>query len=88
MKTEREHEEQLRKEGFFTYVHSDSAGAHYGDHTHNVISAHIILKGEMWLTVEGKKHFLKAGDRFDVPQGAVHSATMGPKGCTYLIGEK
>ena len=29
-----------------------------------------------------------AGERCDVPAGAVHSARMGPQGCRYLIGEK
>jgi quercetin dioxygenase-like cupin family protein len=86
--SERDVEEQLRKEGFFTYVHSDGPNAHYPDHTHDQLTAHIILKGEMWLTLDGKKHFLKSGDRLDIPKDAVHSAKMGPKGCTYLVGEK
>jgi len=29
-----------------------------------------------------------AGERCDVPAGAVHSAEMGPAGCRYLIGER
>lgn len=88
MKTEREYEDELKKEGFFTYVHTDGPDAHYPDHMHDQIAAHIILKGEMWLTMNGKKHFLKVGDRLDVPKGVVHSAKIGPKGCTFLIGEK
>lgn len=88
MKTEHEYELELRKEGFFTFLRSDPPNHSYPDHKHDQIYAHIVLKGEMWLTVEGKKHFLKTGDRFDVPKGVVHSAKIGPKGCTYLIGEK
>lgn len=71
-----------------TYVWTDKPNMRYADHTHHAISAHIILKGEMELIVEGKKHILREGDRFDVPANAVHSACMGPEGCSYLVGEK
>jgi len=52
------------------------------------LSAHIILEGEMTVTVKGETRTCKAGERFDVDPQTVHSARMGPKGCRYLIGEK
>jgi mannose-6-phosphate isomerase-like protein (cupin superfamily) len=80
---------QLEIEGFsHTYVWQDRAEAHYPDHTHTGLTAHIILDGELTLTMEGKSRTYHAGDRCDVPAGAVHSARMGPHGCRYLIGEK
>jgi quercetin dioxygenase-like cupin family protein len=82
-------EELLRKEGFTTiYVWQDGPNAFYPDHAHPVLSAHIILEGEMTLTVKGKTQTFKAGERCDVPANTVHSARMGPKGCRYVIGEK
>ena len=82
-------EKQLKEEGFLrTYVWTDAPGTFYADHTHDATSAHIILKGEMELIAEGKKHMLREGDRFDVPANVVHSARMGPEGCSYLVGEK
>jgi quercetin dioxygenase-like cupin family protein len=42
----------------------------------------------MKLTMGGKAQTYRAGERCDVPAGAVHSARMGPKGCRYLIGER
>ena len=84
-----EAEEILRKDGYTEfYVINDSPGQYYPDHTHDEISAHIILEGEMDLVVAGVKHVLKKGDRFDVPGGAVHNAKMGLEGCKYLVGEK
>ncbi|MBI2637894.1 MAG: cupin domain-containing protein, partial [Candidatus Sungbacteria bacterium] len=72
------HEKKLHNEGFLkTYVWTDAPGTHYAGHTHHTITAHIILAGEMELIIEGKKHLLKAGDRFDVPVNAVHSARIG-----------
>lgn len=79
----------LEKEGFTTiYVWTDAPGTFYDDHTHPVLTAHIILKGTMELTVNGTKRALKAGDRFDVPAGTVHAARVGKDWCTYVIGKK
>ena len=84
-----EYEVQLRREGFsHVYVWNDGPGAQYLDHQHPTLSAHIILGGEMTLTMNGETRTYRAGERCDVPAGAVHSATMGPQGCRYLIGEK
>lgn len=82
-------EQQLHREGFqHTYVWSDGPGAYYPDHTHASETAHVILDGEMTLSMEGRSVSCRIGDRVDVPAGAVHSARMGPEGCRYLIGEK
>ena len=82
-------EKKLLSEGFHrTFVWQDGPGAFYPDHTHPTETAHIILEGEMTLTTGGVTCTFKAGERCDVPAGAVHSAKMGPHGCHYLIGEK
>jgi mannose-6-phosphate isomerase-like protein (cupin superfamily) len=79
----------LHSEGFsHTYVWQDGPNTSYPDHTHAVETAHIILEGEMTLTHGGATRTYAAGERCDVPAGAVHSAKMGPCGCRYLIGEK
>ena len=86
---EKELTEKLRAEGFgHTFVWQDGADAFYPDHTHASETAHIILAGEMTLTMAGKSGVYQAGDRCDVPARTVHSAKMGPSGCRYLIGEK
>ncbi len=85
----RDWERQLRGEGFsHVYAWQDRPNIFYSDHTHPNLTAHIILEGDMTVTTEGKVQHCKAGDRFDVPAHAVHSARMGPNGCRYLVGEK
>jgi mannose-6-phosphate isomerase-like protein (cupin superfamily) len=85
----KELERQLQAEGFRrTYSWQDGPGAFYPDHTHAMETAHIILDGEMTLMQAGETRTYRAGDRVDVPAGAVHSAKMGPAGCRYLIGER
>lgn len=86
-------ESQLRKgleaEGFLdTFVWQDRPNAFYPDHTHAGLTAHIILDGEMTLTMNSESHTYAVGERCDVPAGATHSARMGPQGCRYLVGEK
>ncbi|HXX21226.1 MAG TPA: cupin domain-containing protein [Candidatus Acidoferrum sp.] len=86
---DRELRKQLESEGFsHTYVWEDGPHAHYPDHTHARLTAHIILDGEMTLTMAGESKTYRVGDRCDVPAGAVHSARMGPRGCRYLVGEE
>jgi mannose-6-phosphate isomerase-like protein (cupin superfamily) len=86
---ENELRRKLEAEGFsHTFVWQDGPGAFYPDHTHNDLTAHIILDGEMTLTMSGESKTYREGDRCDVPASAVHSAKMGPQGCRYIIGEK
>jgi mannose-6-phosphate isomerase-like protein (cupin superfamily) len=86
---ENEHAAQLRREGFLrVYAWEDGPNTRYAEHTHAGETAHIILSGEMMLTLNGKSRTYRAGERCDVPANAVHSAIMGPRGCRYLIGER
>jgi mannose-6-phosphate isomerase-like protein (cupin superfamily) len=80
---------QLEREGFsHTYVWQDGPDAYYPEHTHETETAHIVLRGEMTLTINGNAQTYRTGGRCNVPAGAVHAARMGPKGCRYLIGER
>jgi quercetin dioxygenase-like cupin family protein len=80
---------KLEQEGFrHTFVWQDRPNASYPDHTHAEETAHIVISGEMTLTMGGKTQTYRACERCDVPAGALHSARMGPKGCRYLIGER
>lgn len=86
---ERDLVRQLVNERFgYTYVWEDGANAFYPEHTHETATAHIILRGEMTLTMNSETQTYRAGERCDMPAGAVHSAKMGPQGCRYLIGER
>jgi mannose-6-phosphate isomerase-like protein (cupin superfamily) len=81
--------EELCREGFsHTYVWEDGPNMFYAQHTHAMETTHIILRGEMTLTIEGKSQTFGVGERCDVAAGAMHSAKMGASGCRYLIGER
>jgi quercetin dioxygenase-like cupin family protein len=79
---------QLLDEGFDdVYVWEDGPNLYYPEHRHPGVSAHIILEGEMTITLDGQEHTYKPGERFDVPAKTGHTARMGPEGCKYLVGE-
>jgi mannose-6-phosphate isomerase-like protein (cupin superfamily) len=81
--------EQLEREGFtHTYIWQDGPNTVYPEHTHAMETAHIIVSGEITLTINGRVETYRAGGRCDVPAKAVHTAKMGPNGCRYLIGER
>jgi quercetin dioxygenase-like cupin family protein len=87
--SETEFLKQLEAEGFArTFVWQDAPGAHYPDHTHQGPTAHIILDGEMTITMKSSPQTYRSGGRCDVPAGAIHSARIGPHGCRYIVGEK
>jgi quercetin dioxygenase-like cupin family protein len=81
--------EQLILEGYsHLYVWEDGPDVQYHEHTHRAESAHIILKGEMSMTMNGETRTYYTGDRCDLPAGIMHSAKTGPHGCRYLIAER
>ena len=79
---------QLQDEGFDdVYVWEDSPDMNYPPHQHPDVSAHIILAGEMTVTVDGQTRTYKPGERFDIPGKTPHSARMGPEGCNTWSGK-
>lgn len=79
---------QLQDEGFDDVsVWEDGPEMTYPPHQHPDVSAHIILTGEMTVTVNGQTRTYRAGERFDIPAKTQHSARIGPEGCKYLVGE-
>lgn len=71
-------------------LHSDS-NAHYSPHTHDNLTTHLILEGELTITYPKDetptKQTFGVGDRIDVGAGRVHEVWVGKDGCTYVIGE-
>lgn len=83
-----EAEKRLREEGFAeVYTWTDGPNTYYGEHKHETKTAHIIIDGRMEITMDGETNIFHTGDRIDIPSNTVHTAKMGPKGCTYVIGE-
>jgi hypothetical protein len=54
-------------------------------HSHPFRARALVVKGEMWLTVDGATRHLQPGDRFDLAAGQPHAERYGPQGATYWV---
>ena len=78
----------LEKEGFpYVYEWQDKPGELYSEHLHQGKVTIFITEGSLELTIDNHVHLLRPGDRFDIPPQTLHSATAGPHGCQYVVGE-
>lgn len=81
--------EKLKEEGFtdVTVVELEPNFSP-GEHTHDVATTHVVLKGELTITDQKGKKTYREGDRVDFPAGTKHKALFGPQGCSMIVGTK
>ena len=60
----------------------------FGQHTHDQVTVHVILKGELTMTDIHESITLYEGDQFEIPAGTTHSAMCGPDGLKMIVGTK
>lgn len=81
---------RLEEMGYFVYSWKDSAETSYVPHSHDEDEMIWVYEGAIEFVIDGKKYFLKKGDRLVLPRGTVHEAFVPtPHGSvSYLIGHK
>jgi quercetin dioxygenase-like cupin family protein len=57
-------------------------------HTHDSLTIHVMLEGEISLIDNKGTVLLKKGDRYEIPAGTTHTAICGPNGCKFIVGFK
>jgi len=78
----------LEKEGFlYVYECQDKPGELHPEHFYQGKVTIFITEGSLELTIAKHIHLLRPGDRFNIPPQTMHSATAGPHGCQYVVGE-
>jgi quercetin dioxygenase-like cupin family protein len=80
--------DRLEAEGFSAFSWHDGPAAAYSAHSHDHDESLWVVEGEITFGAEGKELRLVPGDRLMLPKGTVHTARAGPRGATYLIGER
>lgn len=82
-------QEILQSEGFVhIYKWHDEPNTQYPSHAHKGKVTLFIETGEVRFTfADTTTHTIKADERFDVPVGLEHTATVGSSGCDYIVGE-
>jgi quercetin dioxygenase-like cupin family protein len=81
---------RLRAEAGGCYSWSNGHGDRYAPHSHDYEKVLYCVDGSITflLEAEGRQLDLKAGDRMVLPSGTVHSAVVGPAGCTCIEGRR
>lgn len=80
---------KFEEEGFASvYEWQDGAFTSYPEHQHKGKVSLFVTDGSIIFDFQGKKEEIKAGKRFDVPAGAIHSAVVGPQGWIAIVGEE
>jgi quercetin dioxygenase-like cupin family protein len=80
----------LRREASSCYSWSNGPHDRYAAHSHPYEKVLYCVDGSItfMLEREGRRLELGAGDRMVLPSGTVHSAVVGPAGCTCIEGRR
>jgi quercetin dioxygenase-like cupin family protein len=80
----------LRGEAASCYSWSNGPTDRYAAHSHQYEKVLYCVEGSITFVLEqdGQRLELKAGERMVLPAGAVHSAIVGPGGCTCIEGRR
>lgn len=88
--TEASVDRRLREEGVTPYAWSNGPGDSYGAHDHGYQKVLMCAAGSITFRVgpASMPVELRPGDGFVLPAGTMHSAVVGPEGCTCLEGSR
>jgi quercetin dioxygenase-like cupin family protein len=81
---------RLRGEASDCYSWSNGPGDRYPAHNHAYEKVLYCVDGSITfgLEADGRRIELKATDRMVLPAGTIHSAVVGPAGCTCIEGRR
>jgi mannose-6-phosphate isomerase-like protein (cupin superfamily) len=81
---------KLRAEAHDCYSWSNGPGDRYAAHSHGYDKVLYCVDGSITfvLEAEGRRLELSGGDRMVLPAGTVHSAVVGPGGCSCIEGRR
>jgi quercetin dioxygenase-like cupin family protein len=81
---------RLKAETTGCYSWSNGPGDRYAAHNHNYEKVLYCVDGSITFVLEGegRRIELKPGDRMVLPAGTMHSAVVGPTGCTCIEGHR
>jgi quercetin dioxygenase-like cupin family protein len=81
---------RLRAEASGCYSWSNGPGDRYAPHSHGYEKVLYCVDGAITFILEGEGRRLEltAGERMVLPAGTVHSAEVGPIGCTCIEGRR
>jgi quercetin dioxygenase-like cupin family protein len=81
---------RLRAEARNCYAWSNGPGDQYAAHNHGYEKVLYCVDGSITFVLEpdARRIELKGGDRMVLPAGTMHSAVVGPGGCSCIEGQR
>jgi len=81
---------RLQGEATGCYSWSNGPGDRYAPHSHSYEKVLYCVEGSITFVLEarGERLELNPGDRMNLAAGTVHSAVVGPQGCTCIEGKR
>jgi quercetin dioxygenase-like cupin family protein len=81
---------KLRSEANHCYSWSNGPGDSYAPHSHSYEKVLYCVAGSITFVLEseGRRLELQPGDRMVLPRETIHSAVVGPAGCTCIEGQR
>jgi quercetin dioxygenase-like cupin family protein len=81
---------KLKTEASGCYSWSNGPGDRYAPHTHSYEKVLYCVDGSITFVLENENRRLELtpGERMVLPPGTVHSAEVGPHGCTCIEGHR
>jgi len=93
-----DYERKLKLEGFaHVYTWTDEPGVTYPAHAHKGKVSFFVSEGKVsffvsagsiTMKLDNNEVLVQTGERMDVPVGEIHTAVVGPDGCTFVVGEE
>ena len=81
--------DEVRALGFETVVERTWEPSTVVDpHAHDFAAKALIVRGEMWLTVDDVTRHLTVGDTFELAAGVRHAERYGREGAAYWVGRR
>ena len=82
-------ESSARAQGFDEVLEREWAPhATVDTHRHPFGVKALIVRGELWLTVDGQTRHLKAGDTFELDREVAHSERYGAEGTSFWVARR
>jgi hypothetical protein len=86
--TTEKYKQIFTNEGFaHVFEWTDKSGVKYPEHAHKGKVSFFVARGSVTF-FGGIDVIVTAGNRYDVPVGVRHTATVGPEGCDWVVGEE
>jgi len=84
-----EFEADARRAGLDEVLQRDwLPGYTMGTHAHDYAVNALVVRGELWVTADGRTQHCQVGERFALDPGVPHTEGAGPSGASFWVAKR